>query len=268
MLVDLATAVRAAGLPVIERFGWLTRGHGQMLGVRTIVCHHTAGPPTGESPSLGVVENGRPGLEGPLAHLFLSRSGAVYIVAAGLCWHAGVVRVPITQGNEWSIGIEAEADGVSPWPPVQYAAYVRLCRALCDFYGLGYDRVMGHKEVCAPVGRKIDPAPMDMDTFRRDVANGSPGGNMLWSDKVIPDYAGGKTPPELLAADVTFGWMARNAGQAAGAATAAAHDVAVVSTKVDALSKKLDTLVVGTGPVDLDALAAKVADLLAERLAA
>jgi hypothetical protein len=38
-----------------------------MSGVRCVVLHHTAGPATGEAPSLSVVENGRPDLTGPLA---------------------------------------------------------------------------------------------------------------------------------------------------------------------------------------------------------
>jgi hypothetical protein len=38
--------------------------------------------------------------------------------------------------------------------------------------------------------------------------------DMEWTDKAIPDYAAGKNPPELLAADVTIGWLAKHAGDA------------------------------------------------------
>jgi N-acetylmuramoyl-L-alanine amidase len=157
LLLDLADACRKSGLPVVEQTGWRTRGHGPMSGVRTILAHHTAGPGTGELPSLGTVRDGRPGLEGPLSQLMLARSGTVHVIAAGECWHAGNVAVPTTQSNPWSLGIEAEHDGVSPWPAAQYAAYVRLCAALCAHYRLGADRVMGHKEVAVPAGRKSDP---------------------------------------------------------------------------------------------------------------
>ena len=88
MLTDLADVLRGAGLAVVERPGRRTRGHGKMSGVRCVVLHHTAGPATGEAPSLGVVENGRPGLTGPPAQLVLGRSGTWYVVAAGL-WRSG-----------------------------------------------------------------------------------------------------------------------------------------------------------------------------------
>lgn len=169
-LTDLADACRASGLPVVEQSGWRTRGHGPLLGrPRAVVVHHTAGPKTGEAPSLRVVRDGRSDLPGPLAQLVLGRSGTVYVVAAGLAYHAGAVFSPATQGNGWSIGIEAEHDGVSAWPQVQYDAYVRLCAALCRWYGLGPDRVLGHKEVAKPAGRKSDPN-FDCAAFRAAVA--------------------------------------------------------------------------------------------------
>ena len=164
ILTDLAGVLRGAGLPVVERPGWRTRGHGQMGDVRAVVLHHTAGPAQGEAPSLGVVERGRPDLAGPLAHLALGRSGTWYVVAAGLCWHTGATREP-WQGNAHAIGIEAEATGRDTWPAVQLAAYVRGARALADHYRVPYSRVLGHREVCSPPGRKTDPN-LDLVAFR------------------------------------------------------------------------------------------------------
>lgn len=172
MLTDLADAARASGLPVVEESGWRTRGHGAMGAVQSIVCHHTAGPARGEAPSLAVVRDGRPDLEGPLSHLVLARSGTVHVVAAGLCWHAGPTFQP-WQANAHAIGIEAEATGKDPWPDVQYKAYVRLCRALADHYRVPYARVLGHKEVAKPTGRKSDPN-FQMGAFR--AAIGAAGG--------------------------------------------------------------------------------------------
>jgi hypothetical protein len=169
-LTDLLEAVRKSGLDVIEVGGWRVRGHGGMTAVETIVVHHTATPRTvaGDYPSLGIVRDGRSDLAGPLAQLGLGRSGKVYVIAAGVCFHAGDTQ-SVDQGNWHAIGIEAEADGLSPWPPAQVDAYARLCAALCEHYGLSVDRVQGHKEVCRPRGRKTDPN-FEMASFRDRVA--------------------------------------------------------------------------------------------------
>ena len=165
-LTDLETPVRNSGIPYSHVSGWQNRGHGGMSGVRSIAVHHTAGPPSGDCPSLNVCIYGREGLDGPLCQLFLCRSGHAHLVAAGLAYHAGEVKDK-DYSNAYSIGIEAEATGVSSWPSVQYDNYARLCEALCDHYGLTTaDIVLGHKEICSPSGRKIDPN-FDMHAFRR-----------------------------------------------------------------------------------------------------
>lgn len=171
MLTDLATAARKSGLTVIEIPGWRTHGHGQMSGVRTIVAHHTATKTSapGDYPSINVVRNGRAGLSGPLSQLGLGRDGTVYVIAAGLSYHAGKTHHR-DQGNAYAIGIEAEHPGTGPWPKRQRDAYVRLCAALVDHYGLTVSRVQGHKEVAAPTGRKSDPN-FDMDAFRADITD-------------------------------------------------------------------------------------------------
>lgn len=167
MLTDLADACRKGGLDVREVDGWRTRGHGGFAAVETVVCHHTAGPATGNVPSLGVVVHGRPGLTGPLCNLALARDGTVHVVAAGCAWHAGDVRSP-SFANDHAVGIEAEATGTGTWPTTQMDAYARLCAALVARYGIPVSRVLGHKEVCAPPGRKVDPN-FDMDAFRARV---------------------------------------------------------------------------------------------------
>jgi hypothetical protein len=169
MLTDLADACRKSGLPVVEVDGWRTRGHGQFAGVNSIVCHHTATAKTaaGDYPSLRIVRDGRSDLPGPLSQLGLGRSGTVYVIAAGVAWHAGATFFP-RQDNWHSIGIEAEHDGLSPWTPEQRDAYVRLVAALRDHYGIPLSNIQGHKEVAKPLGRKPDPT-FDMTAFRADV---------------------------------------------------------------------------------------------------
>ena len=171
-LTSLADIARGAGLKVVEQSGWKTRGHGPQTGVKTVVCHHTGTTnATANAPTLNVVQDGRSDLAGPLSHFLLARDGTVFVVAAGQCWHTGATW-QTSQSNAYAIGIEAEGTGYAAWPEVQMDAYARLCKALCDAFGLGYDRVQGHKEICSPAGRKTDPN-FDMNSFRARVTRAS-----------------------------------------------------------------------------------------------
>lgn len=203
MLLDLADACRKSGLPVVEVNGWRTRGHGQMTAVDSVIAHHTAtsAQAKGDYPSLGIVRDGRSDLPGPLAQLGLGRDGTVYVIAAGVCYHAGATFTT-AQDNWHAIGIEAEHDGLSQWNPAQRDAYARLCAALCEHYGLSADRVLGHREIAKPLGRKPDPT-FDMDLFRDEVAD------IIEGDIVTPEQmdkiatlAAEKTVDRLLATKV------------------------------------------------------------------
>ena len=168
MLLDLPDVARSAGLQVVEVDGWRIRSHGPMdaSGPRAVVVHHTAGPSSGDAPSLATVRDGRPDLAGPLAHFLLARSGTVHVVAAGLCWHTGAT-FERWQGNAYAIGIEVENRGRpgDAYPDVQLAALRALCRALAARYRIPPARVVGHREIASPAGRKTDPV-FDMDSFR------------------------------------------------------------------------------------------------------
>jgi N-acetylmuramoyl-L-alanine amidase len=167
----LADASRMTGYPVVEVAGWQNRGHGAMSSFQGVVCHHTAGPKTGEYPSLAVVRDGRPGLSGPLAQLGLGRSGTVYVIASGLSYHAGVSAwAGFSSLNSTFIGIEAEDDGDGIWTSEQLDCYPRLAAALCYYMGRSASRVCGHKECALPLGRKPDPAGINMNAFRDTVA--------------------------------------------------------------------------------------------------
>ena len=171
MWTDLDRALEGSGLVVkIGYNNWKGYGHGTPGPVEGVDCHHTAGPPTGDTPSLNTVIYGRSDLPGPLCNLYLSRSGQVYLVAAGIAYHAGDT-LQSWQDNNSAIGIEAEATGVDPWPKGQYDAYARLCACLASYYRLSVSRVVGHKEICNPPGRKIDPN-FDMNAFRTAVGKG------------------------------------------------------------------------------------------------
>lgn len=170
-LTDLADACRKSGLKVQEIPGWRERGHRSMSGVSAVVVHHTATARTapGDYPSLRIVRDGRSDLPGPLSQVGLGRNGTVYVIAAGVAYHAGATW-EAWQGNDYAIGIEAEHDGLSPWSDQQETAYATLCAALVLHYKIPPARVMGHKEVAKPRGRKPDPT-FDMDSFRRLVTD-------------------------------------------------------------------------------------------------
>jgi hypothetical protein len=175
MVTNLADILRSAGLNVTEVDGWKTRAHGPLTIIRSIICHDTGGPPTGDYPSLPIVRDGRPDLPGPLAQLGLGRSGLWYAIAAGLSYHAGVVTDPTLYSNQYAIGIEAENTGIPPtdtghlyWPEVQYQSYLRGVRALQKAFNVSTEYVRGHKEIASPLGRKDDPN-FSMDEFRNSL---------------------------------------------------------------------------------------------------
>lgn len=168
----LADVLRAAGCTVVEAPGWKAAGVGSLATVSGVILHHTAGPTTGNSPSLSLVQNGRPGLAGPLSQLFLARDGTFHVLAAGRANHAGRGEWNgITAGNSRMIGIEAEnaGTGKDPWPDVQMEAYVNGVAAILRHINAGSGMACGHKEYALPRGRKIDPT-FDMDDFRAEVA--------------------------------------------------------------------------------------------------
>lgn len=167
----LADAARLTGYPVVEVAGWQGRGHGGFRVVEGVVLHHTADGP-GEYPSLRVVRDGRADLVGPLCNYGLGRSGTIYVVAAGVAWHAGASRwVGFTDLNDEFLGIEAESAGTrDDWTAEQHDAYPRLVAAALYYMRRGADRAAGHKEVCLPAGRKIDPAFWNLAQHRDIVA--------------------------------------------------------------------------------------------------
>jgi hypothetical protein len=185
----LADAARTTGYPVVEVTGWRTRGHGGMRVVEGVVGHHTGTPDraAGDYPSLGIVTNGRSDLAGPLCNLGLGRGGTIYIVAAGCAWHAGASRwAGFTDLNDEFLGIEAESAGTGVWSAAQLDAYPKLVAALLHYMSRGPERYAGHKDVCLPLGRKIDPIGVDSAWMRQRAARILTGGGSSTGSKV-PD---------------------------------------------------------------------------------
>jgi hypothetical protein len=284
MLTDLAEVLRDADLTVVELPGWKARGHGPMTDVRGVTCHHTgSGRGTGATLGLGVVKDGRPGLLGPLAHLYLNREGTFYTVAAGLCWHAGISRSS-SYTNGHRIGIEALAagDGWSQdWPEVQMAAYARGCAALAEHYRFKVSEVRGHKETCAPVGRKIDPT-FGMTEFRNRVGNVDLSNpikkqevpEMEWDDKITltepdarnmsqPGYNKRKTGDKL-----SVGYMIKWGGpglyRLLGRVDALTAQNAGLATQIKALTAAVNAMAAGSPDAVRSAFSAGVTELKAE----
>jgi len=174
----LVDAARSTGYPVVEVAGWQTRGHGGMRAVEGVVGHHTATADSapGDYPSLDIVTNGRADLAGPLCNLGLGRSGTIYVVAAGCAYHAGASRwLGFLDLNDEFLGIEAESAGTGGWTDAQLDAYPKLVAALLRYMSRDVDRYAGHKDVCVPAGRKIDPVGIDTEWLRHRATTGTPG---------------------------------------------------------------------------------------------
>src|SRR5690606_28248152 len=73
--------------------------------------HHTAGPRSGDLPSLNTLLYGRPGLPGPLCNAALSRSAKIHLIAARRANHAGLGGWKGLSGNSSVWGLEVEHIG-------------------------------------------------------------------------------------------------------------------------------------------------------------
>lgn len=172
----LPEVLRAFGVTVVEMDGWLNRGHGDFGAIQGIIVHHIGVNKSDPSniafhPSLGLA-----------SQIHLSRSGVATLCGVGIAWHAGrgsYNRWPTNNANVVSIGIEAESDGVTPWPAEQMAAYYRVCAAILWFLGkpATTDHLIAHWEYSRAAQGKWDPgagngifgAVLDMNHFRSEV---------------------------------------------------------------------------------------------------
>lgn len=160
----LADVLRDAGLRISPVPGWETRGydgHG-LSGIVGTVHHHTAGPgpERGNMPSLRTLLVGTT-VPPPLANIGTGRDGTIYVVAAGLCNHAGRSAWAGRTGlNAWYLGNEYENSGHTDDVPTeaQIDAGARAAAAVMHFLHLSnvVDANPFHKECAVPHGRKPD----------------------------------------------------------------------------------------------------------------
>jgi hypothetical protein len=165
---DMATVLRAAGLPVAEipiNAGWQTRARssgGFPSPPLAVVWHHTASDTAPEN-DLNWMINGSD--DAPIGNLLIDRDGVCWPIAAGASNCAGKGgpasfsrgTIPADQGNTRAWNIEVANDGVGePWPHAQINAYFKASNALNAHVGNRPDDVITH-QAWAP-DRKIDPA--------------------------------------------------------------------------------------------------------------
>lgn len=205
-------------------------------------------------------------------------------------------------GNDHYYGLEIEnlGDGDDPYPWVQYVAAVKWATAICREQGWNQDSAIGHKEgtrrkidpkgpVVGPDGKKFD---FTMSRFRSDVkaALALPAGR--WQGQAAEPEEDMPTVQEiadaiedrLLGTDGVYKapddasdydpnpdsgghwWSGRTVYDSlVTEVRRTARDVAELKEINAQITAKVDRISIGG--VDLDALAERVADLLAARLA-
>lgn len=164
----VADKLRTRGFTVHEQAGWATRGRRgeDLIAVDTITVHHTATPGADDYRSLNLVTNGRSDLAGPLCNWGVGRHGGIYLIAAGSANHTGKTWT-LQQSNKYAVGIECENDGVGePWSGELWDALTALVQELRREFAIPSGLVYGHREICVPAGRKVDPTPDIMRALR------------------------------------------------------------------------------------------------------
>lgn len=135
---------------------------------RAQMHHHTAGPKSGITPSLGVCKHGRgkPGqvnyLPGPLCNGYGGRDHIYRIICMGPANHPGLggpitlagVTIPHNNGRPYIWGTEWEHDGVSRWDDDMLEFMARGAVAIARWRKMSLQRMMEHKTWAGP--RKSD----------------------------------------------------------------------------------------------------------------
>lgn len=103
------------------------------------------------------------------SHALIRRDGQIvqYVPFGERAWHAGQSAYRSRNGcNDFSIGVELEGTGDTPYTDAQYEQLTALTAALLAAYpSMSEDAIVGHSDI-AP-GRKTDPGPsFDWARFR------------------------------------------------------------------------------------------------------
>lgn len=163
------------GIPYLELIpGWelRSRSSGGLDSINGILDHHTASPPSWDwRRDIDYIAFNNPNAPSPISQLYVGRTGAVAIIAAGAANHGGrggaykpggPTYVSVDRANTQLIGKEMGNSGTGEqWPWEQIYASITADALICLAEKWGPGHVFAHKEYCGPgttqAGRKIDP---------------------------------------------------------------------------------------------------------------
>jgi hypothetical protein len=182
-----AQLLRDEGVTVVEVGDWEThnRNHMGPFGpVHGVMIHHTV--TSGSARTVAICRDGYTELPGPLCHGVITKDGRVHLVGYGRANHAGlgdddvlqavINQTPLpadneanTDGNRHFYGFECEnlGDGKDPWPAAQLDAIERVSAAICRHHGWDQRSVIGHLEWQPG---KVDPRGFTMSSMRTRIA--------------------------------------------------------------------------------------------------
>jgi hypothetical protein len=182
-----AKLLRNEGVTVVEVGDWETRNRNHMgpFGpVHGVMIHHTV--TSGSARTVAICRDGYTELPGPLCHGVITKDGRVHLVGYGRANHAGlgdddvlqavINQTPLpadneanTDGNRHFYGFECEnlGDGKDPWPAAQLDAIERVSAAICRHHGWDQRSVIGHLEWQPG---KVDPRGFTMSSMRTRIA--------------------------------------------------------------------------------------------------
>lgn len=131
------------------------------MGVKpeVIILHHTA-----PFPSLAKVGYFFQDVNSRVSsHFTVGKDGLIIqsVDEKDRAWHSGASAwLGKSNVNDYSLGIEILNDGDSkdPFTELQYNAVAKLVSYLMKKYDIPLSKVIGHRDIAIPLGRKIDPA--------------------------------------------------------------------------------------------------------------
>lgn len=128
------------------------------------------------------------------AHYTVGKEGLIIqsVDEKNRAWHAGPSSwLGRTNINDNSIGIEIlnDGDGKDAFTPLQYNSVINLVAYLMKKYNIPLDRVVGHRDIGYPLGRKVDPADnFDWQLVKTRLRSEFGLGKSFWGNRDNPQF--------------------------------------------------------------------------------